>query len=128
MTNPEPDWVGLYAKPEFSRLVRHRRSVSVRLMFVSMALFFSIPFIVSQFPALFHIKVFGVINVGLIFLISQYLIGAIIAYRYVVNMRQVDGQAAAINIAAYPLSRPEVGPKPGSLAPSATLLYPLEKS
>ena len=130
MTHLEPDWAGLYAKPEFTRLVRHRMSVSVRLMVIAMVLFFSIPFIASQFPALFHIKVIGVINVGLIFLISQYFIGAVIAYRYAVQMRQVDEQAAAINAAAsiHAHHVHDAEPKPAIEATSATLLYNLEKS
>lgn len=99
MTKSDPDWKSIFASAGFINLVRRRRAVALRLVGISMLLFFSIPFIVNQFPALFRIRVFGPINLGLIYCIAQYLIGAVIAYRYALQMRRIDDQVATIKSA-----------------------------
>jgi uncharacterized membrane protein (DUF485 family) len=90
MQTIDQSWNEVYATADFHDLVRRRRRVTFRLLAVSMLFFFSIP-VISQFaPEFFRIKVFGSINVGLIYLVSQYFFGIFIACCYAVQLRGID--------------------------------------
>ena len=89
----------IFADPEFTSLVQQRRRVIWPLMTVSMVLFFSIPFVVSQFPGVLRLKLLGPVNVGFVFLLLQYAIGGIVAYIYSAQMRQIDAHTEALKLA-----------------------------
>ena len=80
----------LYAKPQFQDLVRKRRGVVLRLLFVSMAFFFLVPILSSLSPELFRLKLSNSTNFGLWYLIAQYLVGGAVAWRYAVQLRHLD--------------------------------------
>lgn len=80
----------LYAKPQFQDLVRKRRGVVLRLLFISMTCFFLVPILSSFTPDLFRLKVTASTNFGLWYLIAQYLIGGAVAWRYAVQLRHLD--------------------------------------
>ena len=82
----------LYAKPQFQDLVRKRRGVVLRLLFVSMTFFFLVPFLSSLTPDLFRLKVTTSTNFGLWYLIAQYLMGGAVAWRYAIQLRHLDKQ------------------------------------
>lgn len=82
----------LYAQPQFQDLVRKRRGVVLRLLFVSMTCFFLVPILSSLSPDLFRLKVTQSTNFGLWYLIAQYLVGGAVAWRYAVQLRHLDKQ------------------------------------
>ncbi|VFR24368.1 hypothetical protein AMP9_1686 [plant metagenome] len=75
---------------------------------MSMSAFLSIPLISHYLPHLFHTQVIGEINLGLLFLVGQYAIGGAVAWRYSVQLRRLDAQAAQLALLA-----------PGRTAPGA---------
>lgn len=80
----------LYAKPQFQDLIRKRRGVVLRLLFVSMAFFFLVPILSSLSPELFRLKLSNSTNFGLWYLIAQYLVGGAVAWRYAIQLRHLD--------------------------------------
>jgi uncharacterized membrane protein (DUF485 family) len=86
-------WDAIYAHPEFQDLVSRRRAVVLRLFIVSMLCFFSVPLIVVFQPDVFKISLGGAINVGLIYLVAQYVVGTAIALRYTALLMRLDGMA-----------------------------------
>ncbi|WP_312483531.1 DUF485 domain-containing protein [Stutzerimonas nitrititolerans] len=80
----------LYANPRFQELVRKRRGVVLRLLFVSMTFFFLVPILSSLTPDLFHLKVSNSTNFGLWYLLAQYMVGGAVAWRYAIQLRQLD--------------------------------------
>lgn len=93
MSETTRQWDAIYAHPEFQDLVRRRRAVVLRLFIVSMLFFFSVPLIVVFQPDLFKIPLGGAINLGLVYLVAQYLVGTAIALRYTTLLRRLDGMA-----------------------------------
>lgn len=89
-------WDAIHARPDFDRLVRERRAIMLRLLAVSMSAFLSIPLISHSLPHWFHTQVIGEINLGLLFLVGQYAIGGAVAWRYCVQLRRLDAQAAEL--------------------------------
>jgi uncharacterized membrane protein (DUF485 family) len=90
-------WDAIYARPEFMNLVRQRRSVVLRLFVASMLFFFSIPLIVVFLPDFFKVALTGAVNVGLVYLIAQYLVGTVIAIRYTVLLKRLDEMAGDLS-------------------------------
>ena len=94
--NPEPLWSAIYEHTDFEKLVKRRRRLISLLMFISMAVYFAIPIFSAYFPALLAYKVYGAINVGLIYLIGQYFFGAAIAVFYAYRLKSIDKMAASL--------------------------------
>jgi len=94
--NTEPNWDALYASAEFSDLVKHRKRIIITLMGISMALFFSIPLIAHYAAWLFKLQIFGVINLGLVYLMFQYVMGSVIAWQYARRLKTIDAQVDAL--------------------------------
>ena len=98
MTNPEAiNWSAVIADPRFQRL--HRRKVQVLwgLMAVSVAYYFLLPVGAAYFQELFRIRVWGVLNVGLVFALSEFVVAwAIAVYYSRVANREFDRLAAEI--------------------------------
>ena len=98
MTNPEAiNWSAVIADPRFQKL--HRRKVRVLwgLMAVSVAYYFLLPVGAAYFQDVFRIRVWGVLNVGLVFALSEFVVAwAIAVYYSRVANREFDRLAAAI--------------------------------
>lgn len=82
----------IYSDPKFNELVKKRRNISLGLFGVCMTLFFLIPVISSVCPDLFRVRVIGSINLGLIYMVAQYAIGGLIAWRYASQLVHIDEQ------------------------------------
>lgn len=74
----------------FNSLIRKKRKISFILFSISMILFFSIPVISSYAPDFFRIQFMGRVNVGLAYLIVQYVAGGLIAWKYAKYFSQID--------------------------------------
>jgi len=92
----EPDWDALYASTEFSALVKRRKRIIITLMGISMALFFSIPLIAHYAAWIFKLQIFGVINLGLLYLMFQYVMGSVIAWQYARRLKTIDAEVDAL--------------------------------
>jgi uncharacterized membrane protein (DUF485 family) len=67
------------------------------LLVASMLFFFSIPLIVVFLPDFFKVALTGAVNVGLVYLIAQYLVGTVIAIRYTVLLKRLDDMAGDLS-------------------------------
>ena len=86
----EAQFAEIFNDLQFVELARHRRAVTLRLLAVTFVTFFSIPLISWACPELFKFKFYGVINVGLAYMVANYFIGGLIAWRYARNMSRID--------------------------------------
>lgn len=94
--NSDPIWSAIYEHADFEKLVKQRRRIISVLMLISMAVYFAIPMFSAYFPELLAYKLYGTINVGLIYLVGQYFFGAAIAVFYAYRLKSIDYMAASL--------------------------------
>ncbi len=91
------DWKAIDSEPRFQDL--HRRKVGFlwTLMVFSMVYYFLLPIGAAYFQDLFKVKVWGPMNVGLLFALSEFVVAWAIAYYYARRASgEFDPMAAAI--------------------------------
>jgi uncharacterized membrane protein (DUF485 family) len=76
------DWNAVIADPRFQTLHRQKRLFLSGLMLFSVVFYFLLPIGAAYFQGLFRIKVWGVINVGLLFALSEFVVAWLVAYWY----------------------------------------------
>ncbi len=76
------NWAAIDADPRFQRLHRKKTNFLVGLMAFSVIYYFLLPIGAAYFPEIFKIKVWGVINVGLVFALSEFIVAWGIAFYY----------------------------------------------
>ncbi|MFO1308053.1 MAG: DUF485 domain-containing protein [Burkholderiales bacterium] len=76
------DWKAIVADPRFQALHTKKTRFLWGLMVFSVAYYFLLPVGAAYFPALFGIKVWGPVNVGLLFALSEFLVAWGIAFHY----------------------------------------------
>ena len=76
------DWKAIVADPRFQALHTKKTRFLWGLMVFSVAYYFLLPVSAAYFPALFGIKVWGPVNVGLLFALSEFLVAWGIAFHY----------------------------------------------
>jgi uncharacterized membrane protein (DUF485 family) len=81
-SRPALNWAAIDADPRFQRLHTRKTSFLLRLMLFSVAYYFLLPIGAAYFPQLFRIKVWGPINLGLVFALSQFVVAWGIAFYY----------------------------------------------
>jgi len=108
VTNREAiDWSALIADPRFQTLHRRKQTVLWGLMALSVVYYFLLPVGAAYYQPLFRIKVWGVLNVGLVFALSEFVVAwAIAVYYSRVANAEFDRLAAAI---AADYARPRTG-------------------
>lgn len=91
------DWDAVIADPRFQALHRRKSGFLWGLMAFSVFFYFLLPVGAAYFQRLFGVRVWGPINVGLLFALSQFLVawGVAIWYSKVAN-RDFDKLAAEI--------------------------------
>ncbi len=67
MSNPNVNWAAIDTHPKFQALHRKKTFFLWGLMVFSIIYYFMLPIGAAYFQELFKIKVWGVINVGLLF-------------------------------------------------------------
>ena len=102
MTNDAPiDWSAVIADPRFRKLHRRKLVVLWGLMAFSVLYYFLLPVGAAYFQDLFRIRVWGVLNVGLLFALSEFVVAwAIAVYYSRIANREFDRLAAEI-VAAF---------------------------
>jgi uncharacterized membrane protein (DUF485 family) len=91
------DWDAVIADPRFQTLHRRKSTFLWGLMIFSVVYYFLLPIGAAYFHELFAIRVWGPINVGLLFALSQFVVAWSVAiwYSKVAN-RDFDKLAAEI--------------------------------
>ena len=99
------DWAAIGADSRFQALHRKKTFFLNALMAFSIGYYFLLPVGAAYFPELFRVRVFGVVNLGILFALSEFVVAWAVAavYLYRAN-REFDSLAEAISVeimAAY---------------------------
>jgi uncharacterized membrane protein (DUF485 family) len=81
-TTETVDWDAIIRDPRFQTLHRRKSMFLWGLMIVSAVYYFLLPVGAAYYQDLFKIKVWGVINVGLLFALSEFVVAWAIALIY----------------------------------------------
>jgi len=81
-TAPKIDWNAVIADPRFQVLHRKKQGFLAGLMIFSVVFYFMLPIGAAYFQDLFRIKVWGVVNVGLLFALTQFVVAWLVAFYY----------------------------------------------
>ena len=76
------DWKAIVADPRFHALHRKKMFFLWGLMIFSVVYYFLLPIGAAYFQDLFKIKVFGPVNVGILFALSEFVVAWGIAFYY----------------------------------------------
>lgn len=93
----EKVWEAIAASPRFQELVRRKRRVLSGLMLFSIAYYLLLPLGAAYAQDLFSRQVWGPLNVGLLFALSEFIVawGIAVIYSRIAN-REFDAMAARI--------------------------------
>jgi uncharacterized membrane protein (DUF485 family) len=81
-TPGDVDWDAIIRDPRFQSLHKRKNSFLYGLMALAVAYYFLLPIGAAYFQDLFKVRVWGVINVGLLFALSQFVVTWAIAIIY----------------------------------------------
>ncbi len=91
------DWKAVVADPRFHALHRKKMAFLWGLMVFSVVYYFLLPIGAAYFQDLFKIKVFGPVNVGILFAMSEFVVAWGIAFYYAHKANaEFDTEAAQI--------------------------------
>jgi uncharacterized membrane protein (DUF485 family) len=91
------DWKAIDSRPEFQALHGKKMAFLWGLMIFSIVYYFLLPIGAAYFQDLFRVKVWGPVNVGLLFALSEFVVAWGIAFYYARRANAVfDPMAAAI--------------------------------
>jgi uncharacterized membrane protein (DUF485 family) len=79
---PNIDWNAVIADPRFQTLHRKKQGFLTGLMVFSVAFYFLLPIGAAYFQDLFSRRVWGVINFGLVFALSEFVVAWLVAFYY----------------------------------------------
>lgn len=82
MSSSSVNWAAIDADPKFQALHRKKTVFLWGLMVFSVIYYFLLPIGAAYYQDLFKVKVWGVVNVGLLFALSEFVVAWTIAYVY----------------------------------------------
>lgn len=82
MTTHNMNWQAIDADPRFQALHRKKMIFLWGLMVFSIIYYFLLPVGAAYFPEIFNIKVWGPVNIGLLFALSEFVVAWFIALIY----------------------------------------------
>jgi uncharacterized membrane protein (DUF485 family) len=92
------NWVAIDQDPRFRELHRRKIRFLWGLMLFSIAYYFALPIGAAYFQDLFRQRVFGPVNVGLVFALSEFVVAWGVAWTYARRASsRFDALAAEIN-------------------------------
>lgn len=92
------DWVAIEAHPRFQELHRRKSRFLWGLMAFSVLYYFLLPIGAAYWTDLFRVRVWGPVNVGLVFALSEFIVAWLIAFFYSRHAsRHFDAMAADLN-------------------------------
>ena len=92
------DWAAIDRDPRFQALHKKKTSFLWSLMIVSIVYYFLLPIGAAYFPELFKIKVWGPVNVGLLFALSEFIVAWSVAGIYARRANRDFDQMSAENV------------------------------
>jgi uncharacterized membrane protein (DUF485 family) len=95
-TGTSINWVAIDNDPRFQRLHTKKVAFLTGLMVFSLIYYFLLPIGAAYFTDLFKIKVYGVVNVGILFALSQFVVAWGIAFYYTARAKEFDAMAAEL--------------------------------
>jgi len=91
------NWSTIDADPRFQQLYKKKTVFLSVFTLGALAYFLLLPIGVAYFPAWFAIRLWGPLNLGLVFALSQFLVAWLVAYLYVRRAnREFDALAATL--------------------------------
>jgi uncharacterized membrane protein (DUF485 family) len=105
MANPTFDWAAIDADPRFQALHARKSRFLWGLMAFAVVYYFLLPIGAGYFTDLYKTRVWGVINVGLVFALSQFIVAWAIAWHYARRANQFDAMAEEIARDAQSIGR-----------------------
>lgn len=101
------NWSAIDHDPRFQALHRKKVGFLAGLMIFSVAYYFLLPIGAAYFPALFRIKLWGPLNVGIVFALSEFVVAWGIAFYYSRRAnREFDAMARELIADAERIGRP----------------------
>jgi uncharacterized membrane protein (DUF485 family) len=95
--NATVDWDALIRDPRFQTLHRRKARLLWGLMVLSVVYYFLLPVGAAYYQDFFKVRVWGVVNVGLLFALSEFVVAWLIALYYSRQAgREFDQLAAQI--------------------------------
>lgn len=92
-----PDWEVIAASPKFKRLVARKRIVLSGLMLFSVCFYFLLPLGAAYYQEVFKRQVWGPLNIGLVFALSEFVVAWAVALIYLrIASKTFDVLAAEI--------------------------------
>jgi len=96
------NWAAIDNDPRFQALHKKKSGFLWGLMIFSIVYYFLLPIGAGYFPELYKIKVWGPVNVGLVFALSEFIVAWGIAFLYSTRAnRTFDAMTAEIAREAY---------------------------
>ena len=97
MSQQTLNWSAIEADPRFQELHAKKSFFLWGLMAFSVVYYFALPLGAAYLTDVFKIKVWGPINVGILFALSEFIVAWGIAFVYSRRAAQFDAMAEAIN-------------------------------
>ena len=82
MSSTNFNWAAIDANPKFQALHRKKTFFLWGLMVFSIIYYFLLPIGAAYYKELFNTKVWGVVNFGLLFALSEFVVAWVIAFVY----------------------------------------------
>jgi uncharacterized membrane protein (DUF485 family) len=108
-TPDEVDWNALIRDPRFQSLHRRKSAFLWGLMAIALAYYLLLPIGAAYFQDLFKIRVWGVINIALLFALSQFVVVWAIAVIYSRRASRDFDLMAAELAAQFSVAQPRAG-------------------
>jgi uncharacterized membrane protein (DUF485 family) len=89
------DWKSIDEDPRFQELHRKKTYFLWGLMIFSMIYYFLLPIGAAYYQDLFKIKLWGPVNVGLVFALSEFVVAWLLAWYYSYRANNVFDKMAA---------------------------------
>ena len=90
-------WEAIEADPRFQALHKDKNRFLWRMMLFALIFYFLLPISTAYFQHVLNVKIWGVINVGLLFALSQFIVAWAIAIIYAKRANtEFDARAKAL--------------------------------
>ena len=90
-------WEAVEADPRFQALHRDKNKFLWRMMLFALVFYFLLPISTAYFQDILKVKAWGVINVGLLFALAQFIVAWVIAAIYAKRANtEFDARAKAL--------------------------------
>ncbi len=96
MAQSSINWVAIDNDPRFQRLHAKKLAFLTGLMVFSLVYYFLLPIGAAYFTDIYKIRVYGVVNIGILFALSQFLVAWGIAFYYTAKAKDFDVMAAEL--------------------------------